>query len=201
MGWMTTRLTPLGLAVLRLLHAGPMHPYEMQQRIRDWGIDEVVKVTHGALYHTVERLCRAELIEPTETSRAGRRPERTVYAITDSGRETTLGTLNDLLSGVEREYPKFRTALAFLSLLAPEEAKERLRMRSVHLEAVLAANKTAYDALIKNGVPRIHLIEIDHITGQIQAELDVVRTIVDEIESGRLTWSPNFLTTGKADHG
>lgn len=195
------RLTPLGLAVLRLLHAGPMHPYEMQQRFRDWGMDEVVKMTHGALYHTVERLMRAELIEPTETSRAGRRPERTVYAITDAGRELTLGTLNELLSGVDREYPKFRTALAFLSLLPPEEAKERLRMRAVHLEAELAANKTAYEALIKNGIPRIHLIEVDHMTGQTRAELDVVRAIVEEIESGRLTWSPNKLTTGKAHHG
>jgi DNA-binding PadR family transcriptional regulator len=198
---MKTHLTPLALAVLRLLHTGPMHPYEMQQRIRDWGIDEVVKVTHGALYHTVERLMRAELIEPTETSRSGRRPERTVYAITDAGRELTLGSLNDLLSGVDREYPKFRTALAFLSLLPPEEAKERLTMRAVRLEAELSATKTAYDALIKNGVPRIHLIEVDHMTGQTRAELDVVRTIIDEIDSGRLTWSPNFLTSGKAHHG
>lgn len=198
---MKTHLTPLALAVLRLLHTGPMHPYEMQQRIRDWGIDEVVKVTHGALYHTVERLMRAELIEPTETSRSGRRPERTVYAITDAGRELTLGSLNDLLSGVDREYPKFRTALAFLSLLPPEEARERLTMRAVRLEAELSATKTAYDALIKNGVPRIHLIEVDHMTGQTRAELDVVRTIIDEIETGRLTWSPNFLTRGKAHHG
>lgn len=198
---MKTHLTPLALAVLRLLYTGPMHPYEMQQRIRDWGIDEVVKVTHGALYHTVERLMRAELIEPTETSRSGRRPERTVYAITDAGRELTLGSLNDLLSGVDREYPKFRTALAFLSLLPPEEAKERLTMRAVRLEAELSATKTAYDALIKNGVPRIHLIEVDHMTGQTRAELDVVRTIIDEIDSGRLTWSPNFLTSGKAHHG
>lgn len=198
---MKTDVTPLGLAVLRLLHAGPMHPYEMQQRIRDWGIDEVVKVTHGALYHTVERLMRSELIEPTETSRTGRRPERTVYAITDAGREITLGSLNSLLAGVEPEYPKFRTALAFLSLLPPDEAKERLRMRAVHLEALLAATKTAYDALIKNGIPRIHLIEIDHMTGQTRAELDVVRTIVEEIESGRLTWSPNMLITKEARHG
>jgi DNA-binding PadR family transcriptional regulator len=198
---MKTHLTPLALAVLRLLHTGPMHPYEMQQRIRDWGIDEVVKVTHGALYHTVERLMRAELIEPTETSRTGKRPERTIYGITDSGRELTVDCLNDLLSGVDREFPKFRTALAFLSLLPPEEAKERLRMRAVRLEAELSATKTAYDALIKNGVPRIHLIEVDHMTGQTRAELDVVRTIVEEIESGQLTWSPNSLTSGKAHHG
>ena len=75
------------------------------------------------------------------------------------------------------------------------EARER------GLEAELSATKTAYDALIKNGVPRIHLIEVDHMTGQTRAELDVVRTIVEEIESGQLTWSPNSLTSGKAHHG
>jgi DNA-binding PadR family transcriptional regulator len=40
-----------------------------------------------SLYHAVDRLSRDELITPAEISRAGRRPERTVYEIIE-GRET-----------------------------------------------------------------------------------------------------------------
>jgi DNA-binding PadR family transcriptional regulator len=199
---MQPRITPLALAVLRMLHAEPMHPYEMQQRIRDWGINEVIKVTHGALYHTVDRLTECELIEPVETLRAGRRPERTVYAITDAGREMGRGKLIDMLSSVDREYPVFRAALAFLSLLSPEEAAIRLGMRAVHLQALLAGADTAYDALIKKGISRIQLIEFDHARAQTRAELDVVQSIIDDIESGRLTWTPasHAPADRKADH-
>src|SRR5690349_8858323 len=90
-------LTPLGLVVLELLHQRAMHPYEIQQTIRDRFIDQVIKVRAGSLYHTVERLHRAGLIEPVETGRTGRRPERTVYAITDDGREEYRANLRELL--------------------------------------------------------------------------------------------------------
>ena len=59
---MSRPLTPLGLAVLRLLAEGQMHPYEMQQRVREYAIDQVVKVAHGSLYHAVARLAEQGLI-------------------------------------------------------------------------------------------------------------------------------------------
>ena len=70
-------LTPPGIAILALLWRQPMHPYEMRHRIRVQEIDRVMKVTHGTLYSTVDRLAAAGLIQPVETSREGRRPERT----------------------------------------------------------------------------------------------------------------------------
>ena len=39
----------------------------------------------GSLYHTVERLQRNGLIEVVDTQRDGRRPERTVYGMTQAG--------------------------------------------------------------------------------------------------------------------
>ena len=64
-----------------------MHPYEMRTLMRERGHDEVIKLKGGSLYDTVERLQRLEFIEPRQTTREGRRPERTVYSITDTGRE------------------------------------------------------------------------------------------------------------------
>src|SRR5512142_2898145 len=90
-------LTPLALTVLRLLQERDMHPYEMQQVIRDRCIDHVVKVRAGSLYHTIERLHRSGLIQPMETGREGRRPERTVYAITEPGRDEYRTNLCDLI--------------------------------------------------------------------------------------------------------
>lgn len=186
---MSRALTPLALTLLGLLTQTPMHPYEMRQRLREQGLDRMVKTTHGALYHAVERLAEAGKIAPVETGRAGRRPERTVYAITEAGREAARYRLRELLSTPTPEFPAFRTALALLSLLPPREAAEQLSRRSIALEAELAGGQTAYDGYRKRGLPRIALLEIEHAQAHVRAELDLIRAIAEDIESGRLTWS------------
>src|SRR5579862_4177307 len=62
-------LTPPGIAILSLLWRQPMHPYEMRHLIRVQEIDRVMKVTHGTLYSTVDRLAASGLIQQVETSR------------------------------------------------------------------------------------------------------------------------------------
>ncbi len=183
-------LTPLALAVLRLLDEEPMHPYEMQQRIRDYAIDQVVKVAHGSLYHTVERLAAHGLIEPIETSRAGRRPERTVYAITERGRDEAHFRLREFIARPSQEYPAFGMALAFVQMLAPEEAAALLDRRVVAVEAALAAHDAVVDSLIKQGLDRIQVIEVEFLTAQLRAELDFARALSDDIKAGRLAWRP-----------
>lgn len=127
---MSRPLTALQLAVLRLLADGQMHPYEMQQRIRECAIDQVVKVAHGSLYHAVGRLAEQGLIEPVETSREGRRPERTVYAITEAGRDEARERLREFIMRSAKEYPSFGMALSFISLLPPAEAASLLDRRA-----------------------------------------------------------------------
>ncbi|MGH3239270.1 MAG: PadR family transcriptional regulator [Spirillospora sp.] len=185
---MSRPLTPLALTVLRMLCDGPMHPYEMQQRIRDHAYDHAVKITHGALYHSVERLAGAGLIEPLETSREGRRPERTVYAVTSAGRDAAHIRLGELLARPVAEFPLFGTALAFVNLLPEAEVARHLRRRAVSLEAQLAAHQTANDALRKRGLERYKLIDLEWTITRTRAELDYVLGLADDLETGRLTF-------------
>ena len=84
----TFRPSPLAVAVLSLLHAGPMHPYAMQRLIKLWGKDRVVNVGQRAnLYKTIRRLEEAGLVTVLHTERDQRYPERTVYQLTDEGRK------------------------------------------------------------------------------------------------------------------
>jgi DNA-binding PadR family transcriptional regulator len=183
-------LTPLALAVLRLLTDEQMHPYEMQQRIREYAIDKVVKVAHGSLYHTVARLTEQGLIEPVETSREGRRPERTVYAITEAGRDEARSQLSEFMMRPTQEYPSFGMAMAFVSMLPPREAASLLDRRTVALEAKLAAHDTVVESLIKQGKRRVDVIEVEFINARLRAELDFVRSLSEDIKSGRLDWRP-----------
>lgn len=55
-----------------------MHPYEMQRVMHQRYTDELLALKRGSLYHAINQLQRDGLIEPIETSRDARSPERTV---------------------------------------------------------------------------------------------------------------------------
>ena len=61
-----------------------------------------MRVQRGSLYPAVERLAAAGLIEPAQTAREGRRPERTVYQITEAGREAAELWLTTMMRTVHK---------------------------------------------------------------------------------------------------
>src|SRR5437868_15080675 len=111
---------PLALAVLALLAESPTHPYEMDFLMRARGLTESIKLNRGSLYTVVDALQRDGLIVPQETQREGRRPERTVYAITEVGRAKLNGWIRDLVRKPAKEYPQFVAGLTFLGHIPPD---------------------------------------------------------------------------------
>jgi DNA-binding PadR family transcriptional regulator len=182
-------LTPLSLVILELLTERAMHPYEMQQLIRERHTDQVVKVRAGSLYHTVERLRRASLIKAVETGREGRRPERTVYEITEDGRDQFHANLRELVRTPETEYPLFGVAVEMLGKLSRSDAKDLLRRRAVALEARLAGGEQVLAALAKSGLSRICTIDTEYLMAMCRAELAWVRQLMDEIGTDDLPWT------------
>src|SRR5215216_2169328 len=144
----TERFSPIALAVLALLYEAPMHPYRMQQLIKERGKDEVINVRQRtSLYQTIDRLLRTKLITIQETTREEKWPERTIYAITEHGRTTMLGWMREVLSTPAHEFPAFPAVLAYLSLLTPEDAQVQLSQRA----QVLAAEIERIDAEMRKG--------------------------------------------------
>jgi DNA-binding PadR family transcriptional regulator len=187
-------LTPPGIAILSLLWRQPMHPYEMRHRIRVQEIDRVMKVTHGTLYSTVDRLTAAGLIQPMETSREGRRPERTVYEITGLGRDQLIDALRDGLMRVTPDYPGLAMVLAFAQLLDPAEVTELLERRSIEAESQLSGMNAGVDAALKQraqGVQltRANLLEAEYLIALKRAEVDWLRAVVADLREGRLSWN------------
>lgn len=62
--------SPLALAILCLLIEEPMHPYRMQQLIKERGKDEVINVRYRtSIYQTIDRLHRDRAIVIQEKNR------------------------------------------------------------------------------------------------------------------------------------
>src|SRR5215204_1813003 len=188
------RRSPLALVVLALLYEAPMHPYRMQQLIKERGKDEVVNVRQRAsIYQTTDRLHRLGLITPKEKVRDERWPERTVYELTDEGRRTFRDWMNEALSTRAREFPEFPVAVSLLALLEPEEALRELEMRVAALEDEVARIDSQFGRGAAEGLPRLFMLETEYQRATLEAELEWVRTVVDDLRTGRLTWSEEWL--------
>ncbi len=81
---MARRAETIELAVLGLLHEGPLHGYELRKRLNlmlGWGR----VLSYGSLYPALKKMLRANLIEEaTATAPVTRRP-RIVYQVTEAG--------------------------------------------------------------------------------------------------------------------
>jgi DNA-binding PadR family transcriptional regulator len=177
----------LALAVLNLLAERPMHPYEMRSLMKERGLAQVIKLGGASVYDTVERLQAQGLIESVETSREGRRPERTVFALTENGRVEQLHWLSELLSQPVREYPQFAAALAFVGVLRdPEHLAALLERRCAVLEASVAEHEFELSDIQAKGIPRLFLIEGEYGVVMQRAELEWLRRVIADLRSGDL---------------
>ncbi|MDI3341875.1 MAG: PadR family transcriptional regulator [Sphaerobacter sp.] len=192
---------PLALAVLALLRERPMHPYEMAATMRERGKHHSIKLNYGSLYTVVDALERHGLIVPRETVREGRRPERTVYELTDAGRAKLDGWLRDLLRRPVKEYPQFEAGLSLMATLPPDEVVTLLTERVRRLEEEIARLRAGLDAAAAQGVPQIFLIEHDYELALKEAELRWVRDLIRGIQEEALTgvdWWRGFHAQGGA---
>jgi DNA-binding PadR family transcriptional regulator len=176
------------LAVLAMLRERPMHPYEMQRVMHQRHTDELLALKRGSLYHAINQLQRESLIEPIETSREGRRPERTVYQITPDGNDELVLWMRELLSAPAHEPSQFTAALAFIRNLPPADALDQLELRAVDLEAGIAAMH-AIERGISAYVDRVSVLELEYQRALAQAELAWVRGLVDDLRANNITWS------------
>jgi DNA-binding PadR family transcriptional regulator len=134
-----------------------------------------------------------------ETSRSENRPERTLYRLTDAGRETAFAWLQAMVATPTREYPEFPAAVSFLAMLKPEVAMERLEERATTIETEIAEIERRQKLAEELRLPRVVLLESEYVVAMRETELNWVRSIIEDLRTGRLNWSELELREFAAD--
>jgi DNA-binding PadR family transcriptional regulator len=195
---------PLALAVLACLTEHPMHPYEMATTLRQRGKDQSIKLNYGALYTVVEALQQHGLIVAQETEREGRRPERTVYHLTETGRLELIDWISELISRPVKEYTQFEAGLSLIPVLPPEDAAALLTQRCARLEMEIVQKRSLLRLDAGRGVARLHLIESEYLLAMHEAELAWTRQFAEAIRSGTVEgiaeWAAFHRTTAEQKH-
>lgn len=173
----------LDMAILGLLREGPMHGYELKQRLVQLGF---WRISFGSVYPALRRLEKAAWIEVSPG--ASRRKE---YRITAEGKEHFQQILEDEASEVENT-TAFHVRLAFFRFMEPDTRIGFLERRKSVLRERIA---TARHSLRKTAdrVDRYTQALMEH--GVLAAEADVA-WLDDLIESERAR--PDTDHTGAA---
>ena len=172
----------LALAVLATAVQRPMHRYEMASVMRARGKDRDMNIKWGSLYTVVANLEKNGLLRAVEVTRQGARPERTVFQITDAGRDELVSWTRELIAEPQAEHTRFIAGLSVLAVLTPQEFAELLRRRVDRLTETIDALRGQLEQAAD--VPRLFLIEDEYRIAMMRAEIDWARSLLDELSTG-----------------
>ena len=172
----------MALAVLATVVQRPMHRYEMASVMRARGKDRDMHIKWGSLYTVVQNLEKNGYLETIGVTRQGARPERTVYQITDAGRDELIAWTRELIAEPEAEHTRFIAGLSVLAVLSPEDVISLLRRRLQRLTDSINALRVELEQA--SDVPRLFLIEDEYRIAMSQAEADWIRSLLDELSAG-----------------
>jgi DNA-binding PadR family transcriptional regulator len=186
---------PLALAVLVLLFERPMHPYEIAATLRVRNKSGSIKLRYGSLYTVIDALLEEKLIEVKQTVREGRRPERTIYALTPDGLKRMQEWMRSLLGTPVKEYPQFEAALSLLPAVPPDEAIALLEARVVRLGDMCEELRAAINEAGRH-VEALFLVENEYRLNLLEAERQFIEGLIQ-----RLREDADYVRTWKAFHG
>jgi DNA-binding PadR family transcriptional regulator len=172
----------LALAVLATVVQRPMHRYEMASVMRARGKDRDMNIKWGSLYTVVQNLEKHGYLEPIGITRQGARPERTVYHITDAGRDELIAWTRDLIAEPEAEHTRFVAGLSVVAVLAPQDVADLLRQRVQRLTASLDVLRTELEQAAH--VPRLFLIEDEYRIAMTRSEIEWTTSLLEELTAG-----------------
>ena len=119
------------LILLGLLKESPKHGYEIKKKIK-----EILSLFSGvdlkSIYYPLRILEKNNLVTK-RISKAGRRPQRFVYALTPKGENRFKELLTKSLLNFKRPQFSLDLSLYFLNYMKPDIVKRRLRARTMLL--------------------------------------------------------------------
>ncbi len=182
---LTTRI-----ALLAILAARPMHGYEVRQTLEKRQMHRWVNIQYGSIYRGLQQLSREGLLAETGEERAGKRPTRTIYHITDAGREALKDLLRQAWQEPEISAHAVDLALSVQLQMPKEEVlalmKARLKLLD-ELELALQTSRAEVEQHLKQRPPAVQHTAADvlyHRQLLLEAERRWTAHIMERLQAG-----------------
>lgn len=167
------------LVVLGLLTQQPRYGYEIKMII-DNVMSHVIDISSGSLYYGLKKLLARQLVEEDSVEKIGRRPERSVYRITEAGKQFFSAELPRVVFPRSRPYFPLDLALYFFQFIDKDEQARRLKMRQEYLKLVAKLLKQI-KSHSQDAAPLNQLFIFTHLLRYISMEQSFIKELLEQL--------------------
>lgn len=172
-------LTNNDILVLGLLLDRPMHGYEINQYVKAEGVTNWFDISTAAIYYSLNKLRRLELISETRLRVEG--SERSVYHVTDAGREQFFASMERTLTSEEPIRFEYDLGIFLLNKLPQDRARALLEQRLSYLKDWRAELERALQREHAEDGKPLQIAILEHSAACAQMEIEWLTGITSQL--------------------
>lgn len=156
--------------LLGLIYEKPLNAYEIIKLLNYMNVKWWFNIADSTVYSTLKTLEKKELITGT-TEKVGNMPDRTVYSLSDKGKEEFIDTLRASILQFNYDTNIFSIAAFFLDIFTVDEQQMLLQERLNILQKYRTGIEKQVNPLWENEVSAVHVANVKRMIDLIDAEI------------------------------
>ena len=152
--------------------------YEIIKLLSYMNVKWWFNIADSTVYSTLKTLEKKEYILGT-AEKVGNMPDRTVYSLSDKGKEEFIATLKASILQFNYDTNIFSIAAFFLNTFTPKEQRELLRERLTVLQKYRAGIEKQVNPLWENEVSATHSANVKRMIDLVDAEITGTKRLLE----------------------
>lgn len=164
--------------LLGLIYEKPLNAYEIIKLLNYMNVKWWFNIADSTVYSTLKTLEKKEYITGA-TEKVGNMPDRTVYSLSDKGKDEFIATLRASILQFNYDTNIFSIAAFFLNSFPPYEQRELLQKRLSILQKYRDGIEKQVNPLWENEVSAIHSANVKRMIDLVDAEILGTNRLLD----------------------
>lgn len=156
--------------LLGLIYEKPLNAYEIIKLLNYMNVKWWFNIADSTVYSTLKTLEKKEYISGT-AEKVGNMPDRTVYSLSDKGKDEFIATLKESVLQFNYDTNIFSIAAFFLDIFTLGEQQALLQQRLAILQKYRAGIAKQVNPLWENEVSAIHAANVKRMIDLVNAEI------------------------------
>lgn len=156
--------------LLGLIYEKPLNAYEIIKHLNYMNVKWWFNIADSTVYSTLKTLEKKEYIIGT-TEKVGNMPDRTVYSLSEKGKDEFISTLKASILQFNYDTNIFSIAAFFLNTFTPEEQQKLLQERLTVLQKYRTGIEKQVNPLWENEVSATHSANVKRMIDLVDSEI------------------------------
>lgn len=169
--------------LLGLIYEKPLNAYEIIKLLNYMNVKWWFNIADSTVYATLKTLEKKEFITGA-TEKVGNMPDRTVYSLSDKGKNEFIDTLKASILQFIYDANIFSIAAFFLDVFRPDEQRKLLRERLNVLRRYREGIEKQVNPIWENEVPAIHAANVKRMIDLVDAEIMGTKRLLESSGKG-----------------